>query len=112
MELVHAGSALDFWLLGQDSVRLGDRWDTPCVRTLPLECCLSVRPWAEVRQDGRSLDVSGCRACVFCIVGSRLITPLAQMLSQLFFVFVRLRSSVCLIISSETSPLYRGMGRP
>lgn len=32
-ELVHAGSALDFWLLGQDSVRLGDRWDTPCVRT-------------------------------------------------------------------------------
>ena len=64
-------------------------------------------------QTGRQeSDVSGCRACVFCIVGSRFITPLAQMLSQLFFVFVRLRSSVCLIISSETSPLYRGMGRP
>lgn len=54
-------------------------------------------------------DVSGCRGCMFCIVGSRFITPLGQMLSQLFFVFVRLQSSVCLVISSETLRLYCGM---
>ena len=54
-------------------------------------------------------DVSGSRGRVFCIVGSRFITPLGQMLSQLFFVFVRLQSSVCLVISSETLRLYCGM---
>ena len=70
MELVHAGSALDFWLLGQDSVRLGDRWDTPCVRTLPLECCLSVRPWAEVRQDGRSLMFQAAGPVCFALLGA------------------------------------------
>lgn len=53
--------------------------------------------------------VSGCRGRMFCVVGSRFITTLGQTLSQLFFVSVRLQSSVCLVISSESPCLYRGL---
>ena len=69
-ELVHAGSALDFRLLRQDLVHLDDRLDTPHVCTPPLGCCLSVRPWAEVRWDSKSLLFQAAGAACSALLGA------------------------------------------